>query len=228
MAERGAMTMSTARAVSRLDRSTPSRQEQIAKEIGALADLDLNDLRARWLKVTGRPAPKAFRTEMLRRALAYEMQVAVFGGLPASLKRQLRDLARAAREDRFDEALGTTHLKPGTMLVRVWEGRTENVMVMRDGYIWAGERYTSLSAIAKAITGTSWNGWTFFGVRRPSGRNKNAAKARNARADPDATGANDPVDVGGSCAPTKVIESVAPIRSSAAAASSTTGAPADG
>lgn len=201
------------------------RQEQIANEIGALVDLDLTELGARWLKVTGRPAPTAFRTEMLRRALAYEMQVAVFGGgLPASLKRHLRDLARAAREDRFDEALGTTHLKPGTMLMRVWEGKTENVMVTRDGYVWAGERYTSLSAIAKAITGTSWNGWTFFGVKRPSGRNKNAAKRRDAGTVPDATGANDPVDVGGACA----IEAVTPIRSSAAAASSATGAPADG
>ena len=155
----------------------------MANEIGELADLDLDELRARWLKVTGRPAPKAFRTEMLRRALAYEMQVAAFGGLPSSLKRQLRDLAKAAREDRFDEALGTTHLKPGTMLMRVWEGKTENVMVTRDGYVWAGERYTSLSAIAKAITGTSWNGWTFFGVKRPSGRNKNAAKGRSVGAD---------------------------------------------
>lgn len=216
--------MSTARAVSRLGRSMPSRQEQITNEIGALADLDLNDLRARWLKVTGRAAPKAFRTEMLRRALAYELQVAAFGGLSSSLKRQLSDLARAAREDRFDEALGTTHLKPGTMLMRVWDGKTENVMVTRDGYVWSGERYTSLSAIAKAITGTSWNGWTFFGVKRPSGRNKNAAKRRDAGTDLDATGANDPVDVGVACA----IEAVAPIRSSATAAIVATGAPADG
>lgn len=173
------ITMSVVNAVSRHSRSAPMREEQMANEIGKLADLDLDELRARWLKVTGRPAPKAFRTEMLRRALAYEMQVAAFGGLPSSLKRRLRDLAKAAREDRFDEALGTTHLKPGTMLMRVWEGKTENVMVTRDGYVWAGERYQSLSAIARAITGTSWNGWTFFGVKRPSGRNKNAAKRRD-------------------------------------------------
>lgn len=172
--------MSRVNAVTRHSRSAPMREEHMANEIGALAGLDLGELRARWLKVTGRPAPKAFRTEMLRKALAYEMQVAVFGGLSSSLKRQLRDLAKAAREDRFDNALGTTHLKPGTMLMRVWEGKTENVMVTRDGYVWAGERYTSLSAIAKAITGTSWNGWTFFGVRRPSGRNRNAGGARNA------------------------------------------------
>ncbi len=168
--------MATPRSRARSERSTRPGHDQTVTEVGALADLDLNALRARWLKTTGRPAPRAFRTEMLRRALAYEMQIAAFGGLPSSLKRQLRDLAKAARKDRFDEALGTTHLKPGTMLMRVWEGKTETVMVTRDGYVWAGERYTSLSAIAKAITGTSWNGWTFFGVKRPSGRNKNAAK----------------------------------------------------
>lgn len=177
--------MSRVKAVIRQNRSTPMREEQMATEIGALAGLDINELRARWLTVTGRPAPKAFRTGMLHRALAYEMQVAAFGGLSSSLKRQLRDLAKAAREDRFDEAIGTTHLKPGTMLMRVWEGKTENVMVTRDGYLWSGERYTSLSAIAKAITGTSWNGWTFFGVKRPSGRNRNAAGTRNTRSNPN-------------------------------------------
>lgn len=175
--------MSAFNSATRQSRPVSVQDGQMAIEIGTLAGFDLNELRARWLKVTGRPCPKAFRTGMLRRALAYEMQVATFGGLSSALKRQLRDLAKAAREDRFDEALGTTHLKPGTMLMRVWEGKTETVMVTRDGYVWAGERYTSLSAIAKAITGTSWNGWTFFGVKRPSGRNKNAARIGAAGAD---------------------------------------------
>jgi hypothetical protein len=109
--------MDTPRSGARSDRSTRPGHDQIVIEVDALADLDLNELRARWLKLTGRPAPKAFRTEMLRKALAYEMQVATLGGLSSSLKRQLRDLAKAAREDRLDEALGTTHLKPSTMLM---------------------------------------------------------------------------------------------------------------
>ena len=153
--------------------------DRLAAEIKMLEQHGLNELRARWLKVTGRAAPKAFRTEMLRRALAYEMQVAAFGGLPTPLKRRLRELAIAAREDKFDEALGRTSLKPGTTLVRLWQGRSETVMVLQDGYAWNAESYASLSAVAKAITGTNWNGWTFFGVKRPSGRNKNAAGPRN-------------------------------------------------
>lgn len=147
----------------------------------ALADLvalDLDSLRARWLKLTGRPAPRAFRRKVLARALAYEIQVAENGGLSPAVKRRLRQLALAAREGRFEETLGTAPLKPGTLLVRVWQGQTHRVMIMADGFAWNGATYGSLSAIAKAITGTSWNGWAFFGLARSSGRNKNAAKPK--------------------------------------------------
>lgn len=223
LAEASVVTLSTFKALSRQGRSI-SHDERTAHEIGELAGLDLDRLRARWLKITGRSAPKAFRTGMLRKALAYELQVAVFGGLPSSRKRQLRDLARAARENRFDEALGTTHLKPGTMLMRVWEGKTENVTVVRDGYVWAGESYTSLSAIARAITGTSWNGWTFFGLKRPSGRNKNAAKARIATADLSGISANDVA----AAHPVVASSSLKAFGRSATGRGSETGTPADG
>ena len=57
------------------------------------------------------------------------------------------------------------HLKAGTLLAREWEGRLERVMVLEKGFAWKGETYGSLSRIAKAITGTSWNGHRFFGLR---------------------------------------------------------------
>lgn len=141
-----------------------------------LAALDLHTLRSRWLKLTRRPAPRAFRRRLLARALAYEIQVAEQGGLPAAVKRRLRQLATAAREGRFEETLGTAPLKPGTLLVRVWQGQSHRVMVMADGFAWNGATYGSLSAIAKKITGTNWNGWVFFGLSRSDGRNKNATK----------------------------------------------------
>jgi hypothetical protein len=150
----------------------------LATELARLESLDLDALRARWLKVTGKPAPRAFRRKLLVSALAYEIQVATYGGLPAALKRRLRELAVAARDRRFDEALGTPSIKPGTLLIRVWQGTTHRVMVTSDGFAWDGRTYRSLSSIAKAITGTQWNGWVFFGLKRSDGRNKNAAKAR--------------------------------------------------
>ena len=50
-------------------------------------------------------------------------------------------------------------IKPGTRLIRTWRNVTHEVMVLNDGFAWNGERHTSLSTIAKTITGTSWNGW---------------------------------------------------------------------
>lgn len=149
----------------------------IAMELTKLDTLDLDALRSRWLKVIGRPAPRAFRSELLRRALAHEIQLAAFGGLPPSMKRRLRQLATAARDGRFEEVLGTSSIKPGTLLIRVWQGTTHRVMVMADGFAWNGMTYGSLSSIAKDITGTNWNGWLFFGLKRDD-RNKNAAKTR--------------------------------------------------
>lgn len=149
--------------------------------IGGLRSLDLDTLRSRWLALMGKPAPRGFRRDLLMRALAHEMQVAAYGGLAPGLRRRLRQLAVAAREDRFDEVLGTSSLKPGTLLMRIWQGQTHRVMVTREGYVWNGDPYGSLSTIAKLITGTSWNGWTFFGVKKPSGRNKNAAGRRDGK-----------------------------------------------
>lgn len=151
----------------------------LAAELARLESLDLDALRSRWLKVTGKPAPRAFRSKLLVSALAYEMQVAAFGGLSAALKRRLRELAAPARDGRFDEALGAPSIKPGTLLIRVWQDMTHRVMVTSDGFAWNGRTYGSLSSIAKAITGTNWNGWLFFGLKRSDGRNKNAAKTRS-------------------------------------------------
>jgi Protein of unknown function (DUF2924) len=53
----------------------------------------------------------------------------------------------------------------GTRLLREWQGVEQFVIVTKDGFEWQGRPYKSLSAIARAITGTRWNGWTFFGLK---------------------------------------------------------------
>lgn len=92
--------------------------------LDGLSALDLDSLRSRWLKLTGRLAPCAFRRKLLARAFAYEIQVAEHGGLPPAVRRRLRQLALAEREGRFEETLGTAPLKRGTLLVRLWQGQT--------------------------------------------------------------------------------------------------------
>ncbi len=163
--------------VTRSARAAEPPALDLTAELAKLDQLGLDALRARWLKVTGKPAPRAFRSELLRRALAHEIQVAELGGLSPAVKRRLRLLAAAARDGRFDEVIGTSSIKPGTLLIRVWQGTTHRVMVMADGFAWNGMSYGSLSGVAKAITGATWNGWIFFGLKRDD-RNKNAAKAR--------------------------------------------------
>ncbi len=131
--------------------SSPAHTE-IAKELPKLEALDLNALRSRWLQVTGRRAPRAFRSALLRRALAHELQVAAWGGLSPAVKRRLGQLAAAARDGRFEEVLGASSIKPGTLLIRIWQGTTHRVMVLPDGYAWNGITYGSLSPASPRLS----------------------------------------------------------------------------
>ena len=137
-------------------------------EIASLGDLSPITLRERWQALYGTPAPRSLRRDMLIRAVAYQLQVKAYGGLSAGTKRRLREIATAAREGTFNAAMAGPRIKPGTRLIRAWQKETHLVLVLEDGFEWRNSRYRSLSSIAKAITGTSWNGWTFFGVKRPS------------------------------------------------------------
>lgn len=137
----------------------------VENEISTLPELSLGELRERWTALTGRPAPKSFRTKFLARAVAYEMQVKALGGLPEATKARLREIAAGASDGTLDAATMGPRIKPGTKLVRTWHGQTHNVLVLENGFSWKGEHHSSLSAIAKAITGTSWNGWSFFGLK---------------------------------------------------------------
>ena len=150
-------------------------------EIARLGDLGLAELRARWKALYGRPAPKFFRRKLLVRAVAYQMQVKAYGGLSEATKRRLREIAAAARDGTFDAAMTEPRIKPGTRLVRTWKNVTHEVMVLNDGFAWNGERHTSLSTIAKTITGTSWNGWRFFGLKRPVARRMATISAASSR-----------------------------------------------
>lgn len=142
-------------------------QEEVEAEIAGLPALSLEALRERWRSLYGNPAPRSLRRGLLIRAVAYQLQVKAFGGLSAATKKKLREIAVAAREGRFDPAVIGPRAKPGTRLIRVWQGETHSVLVLEDGFEWNGTRYRSLSLVAKTITGTNWNGWTFFGVKRP-------------------------------------------------------------
>lgn len=115
----------------------------------------LEDLRAEWGKRFGDP-PGLRSPEILRRTLAWRIQTTEQGGFDTRTRRLLRS-GVASRE---------SMLATGTVISREWQGVRHEVEVTDDGYIHAGRAWNSLSEIARAITGTRWNGPRFFGLRQ--------------------------------------------------------------
>ncbi len=94
-----------------------------------------------------------------------------FQALRPAVKRRLESLAEAYRQGRPPPALPLSRrLRPGTTLIKEWRGISHTVMALEDGFAYLGKRYKSLSEIARAITGTRWNGPAFFGLRKGRGR----------------------------------------------------------
>jgi hypothetical protein len=145
-----------------------SLEDRVRYDIAALNGMDLADLRALWQKLYRTPAPKTFRRELLIRALAYQIQAKAYGGLASKTRRRLLKIATQAEQGTFTTAGAPRRLRPGTRLVRAYEGKTHTVEVLADGFAWDGRKYRSLSGIAKSISGTNWNGNVFFGLTRPT------------------------------------------------------------
>jgi Protein of unknown function (DUF2924)/Protein of unknown function (DUF3489) len=137
--------------------ATPAA-EALEAELSCIAALGLDDLRSLWLKTMHQSAPKAFSRDLLARAIAHRIQEQRLGKLGREMRLRLDSLARGGGEP-------VRHLKVGTVMVREHEGTFHEVIVTPGGFAWREKTYPSLSAIALAITGTSWNGPRFFGLR---------------------------------------------------------------
>lgn len=135
-------------------------------EIARLDGLSLRELRQFWAQRLG-AVPNHQSADLMRRRIAYELQVRAYGGLKIETKRRLRQLYEAFKADPTYTPLPNYGLKPGTMLTREFKGVTHRVAVMDDGFEYRGQRHKSLSEIAKLITGTKWSGPAFFGFREP-------------------------------------------------------------
>jgi DUF2924 family protein len=93
------------------------------------------------------------------------MQELARGGLRPEPQRQLLRIAQQFKETGAATMRARPELKPGTRLMREWQGRSYDVLVLDDGFCWQGTRYRSLSANARKITGTAWSGPLFFGLK---------------------------------------------------------------
>ncbi len=138
----------------------------VLEDVEALAGLNIDALREAW-RHRFRDEPPALRSgDLMRKFLAERIQVEAFG-LDSALQRDLDRLVRNQRAGRQASPQGP-RLKAGALLVREWQGKTHRVEVTADGYLWNGEHHASLSVIARAITGSRWNGPRFFGLRDKS------------------------------------------------------------
>jgi hypothetical protein len=159
------------------------RQEQSARQPGSstataldielarVRRLGVDELRDLWRSMTHRSAPRALSRELLARLIGHRLQEQHIGKLNRALCQMLDRLAKGEQPVR--------RLKIGTVLVREHRDTLHEVMVVPGGFCWQGKTYASLSTVARCITGTSWNGPRFFGLRG-KGQGKTLSKAERA------------------------------------------------
>jgi hypothetical protein len=137
----------------------------VLAQLAALQRMSVNELKVKWESLFGAAAPNNSRA-FLESRIAGRIQELTYGGLSRETRRALDVLADEVegKIDRKRMADDSRNPSPGTKLIREWDGAEHVVTVHADGYEWNGRKFRSLSAIAKDITGTSWNGFRFFGL----------------------------------------------------------------
>jgi DUF2924 family protein len=145
-----------------------------------LEQLSRAELRILWEREFAEKPPPSLGRDILALGIAHARQERRYGGLAKSVAKELDRLsARVLRDGATDAPQRPTTPLPrtGTILVREWHGTTHHVTVVDDGFLWNGKPHRSLSTIARAITGTKWNGPRFFGLREM--KNKTAENRRD-------------------------------------------------
>jgi hypothetical protein len=140
--------------------------DPLTEQIGRLQSLSIEQLRSRWTEAYGgMPPPARWHRDFVVRGLAHRLQEDALGGLAPALRRRLVRLSLALERNGGDQLFAAPQIKLGTRLIRQWHGAIHQVTVLENGFAYRGERYLSLSAVARIITGTRWSGPAFFGLR---------------------------------------------------------------
>src|SRR5436190_4951814 len=136
-------------------------REAVEAEIDHVRSLGFDELRALWRRTFRSSPPSAFTKDLVARFICWHLQEQAFGGLDPSAMKLLDSLAHGDKRG----AELNRRLKAGTVLVREYQGERHTVTVVPDGFLWRETTWSSLSTIAREITGTAWNGPRFFGLR---------------------------------------------------------------
>jgi DUF2924 family protein len=136
----------------------------LAEELRALPRLSRDELAEKWGALYGAPPPPRTSRSLMLRAVAYKLQENAYGGLSPVVRRMLLSLGNPS-----PTKSRTRTLRAGTILLREWQGVTHRVTMIEGGAVYRGERYRSLSEVARLITGARWSGPRFFGLK-PDGQ----------------------------------------------------------
>ena len=135
----------------------------IAAELARLEAMTNFELRGEWRRLHAMQPPKSLSRDLLLRGITYKIQERAFGGLSKLVLRKISGAETEASPGPGRKA-SRVCVKPGTRLVREWNGQTHTVLVHTDSVEWRGKRYRSLSVVEHEITGAHWSGPRFFGL----------------------------------------------------------------
>lgn len=136
--------------------------KKVESEVAARESLSHPELKARWNELYDVSCPPHMSRKFLLHAVAYRIQENVFGGLKKPTRRRLAKMAVDAEKPIKPRR---AKIKPGTRLLREWNGTVHEVIVLESAVQHRGENWPSLSAVAREITGTRWSGPRFFGLK---------------------------------------------------------------
>ena len=141
----------------------------IDKQLAGLATMSPARLRAEWRRLhRGQPLPRGLTASQLARSIAWRLQEKAFGGLEPARVRELDRLARELETSGELDLVGTRELKPGARLVRRWRNTVYVVQVLEQGFALEDRHFSSLTELAREITGAAWSGPRFFGIKQPA------------------------------------------------------------
>lgn len=150
--------------VLRLASGNQRARKPLASDLAVLHDISHNELKERWSDLLGSACPPGMSRNILVRAIAYRIQERAWGGLDSSTRRRF-DRAAADLAAGRNPAPLAPKIKPGTRLLREWQGKVHEVIVLEKGVEYRGKFWPSLSVVAREITGTRWSDPRFFGLR---------------------------------------------------------------
>ncbi len=139
---------------------------QLTRRLQALPDMAYEDLVAEWLRLYRSQPPKRVSRSLLLLGVAWKLQEAALGELQRATRRRIAEMSVSIETTGSIALPRSTTVRPGARLVREWRGETHEVLVVEAGYEWRGRTWSSLSVIAREITGTRWSGPRFFGLEK--------------------------------------------------------------